>query len=292
MVEVILVRQLGLDVQSLRDPSKPLALNPTAAIRFKTRQNLLDGTFDVAQVLGSRLGTLAALSVKTPWNPAALRGMTANSIRAEIIDARQQSWVGLQQLLDYCWSIGIPVVHLCKLPAGARKMDGMALWCEGRPVIVIACQRRQPAWQLFIVAHELGHVIRSHVGPDLVTHVDLKVGAKPKETEEREANDFAVELLTGDPNMAFTPGRSWLNAHDLAESARSLGARLKIDPGHIALNYSWQQEFIQVGSAALNELSPDANSAALYRSRYSHLDLDSLTDDNRQLFDCLTSVPD
>ena len=109
-----------------------------------------------------------------------------------------------------------------------------------------------------------------------------------QETEERQANDFAIELLTGDPNTKFAPRYSWLNANDLAENARSLGEEMHIDPGVIALNYAWNQGFIQVGQAALKVLEPEADAAVIFREQYSRLDLDSLPDDSRRVFDCLT----
>ena len=98
-----------------------------------------------------------------------------------------------------------------------------------------------------------------------------------------------MELLLGNPNTKFAPRFSWLTAAELAENAQSLGEELSIDPGVIALNYAWNQGFMEVGTAALNLLVPDADAAAQFRSHYHNLDLDSLPEDSRRVFECLTT---
>src|SRR5207249_413747 len=122
----------------------------------------------------------------------------------------------------YCWAIGIPVLHVGRFPAAARKMDALAMRHEGRPAIVLRRNTQFHAWLLFHLAHELGHICKGHVGPEGVV-VDEKVDMDDCFLrEEWEANQFAVELLTGGDNCAFEfPLRT--TGVRLAELARTVG---------------------------------------------------------------------
>lgn len=284
IVESILSRQLGLDLPAVRDPQGSIVLQPTLAARFKMRGGVDARQLDVAQVLAARLATIAALCFD---RPLMLKELSAAVIRRRILQTGAL-WVGLEQLLDVCWQIGVPVVHLCQLPYGSKKMDGMVCWAEGRPVIVVACQHKSMAWQLFILAHELGHIICGHLLPDSPHILDDKVSTDVLEQQEQEANDFAVTMLMGHKNMAFRPQSSLLTGPELAEDAKELGADLQIDPGIIALNYSWHQRGFPVAMTALTLIEPDANAADLFKSKYDHLDLEALPQDSRRVFNCLT----
>ncbi len=107
-------------------------------------------------------------------------------------------------------------------------------------------------------------------------------------TEDAIRSRFAVELVMGDPGMSFKPSSSYLSAQSLAEEAIRLGDKLKIDLGSIILNYSYFMNFYPVAGAALNLLYPNPDSIRKYRSHYTNLDLEELTDDNRRVFECLT----
>ena len=286
ILEAILSRQLSLDLTALRNPQGDIVLQPSLAARFKMRAGLESSQLDVAQVLAARLATIAASCFD---RPLMLKELSAISIRNRILQGGAP-WVGLDQLLDVCWEIGVPVVHLCRLPQSGKKMDGMICWTEGRPVIVVACQQRSTAWQLFILAHELGHVACGHLLPDSPHILDDKVATNVREQQEKEANEFAVIQLTGHKGMAFQPQSSFLTGPELAETAQEIGADLKIDPGVIALNYSWNQTFFPVAMAAINLIEPEANAASVFRSRYAHLDLEALPQDSQRMFRCLTMM--
>ena len=109
------------------------------------------------------------------------------------------------------------------------------------------------------------------------------------EREEEEANAFAVELLTGNAETAFRPVSKWLKADALAASASDLGRRTCIDPGVIALNYSWNQGFFPVAMAALKILQPEANAQQQVRDHYVELDLERLAEDTQRFFNAVTS---
>jgi hypothetical protein len=192
--------------------------------------------------------------------------------------------VGLPELLDYCWSIGVPVLHLDHFPKNARRPDGFAARVNGRPVVVLCVRKRQPAWLLFILAHELGHIARGHIAED-GSLLDDRVEEASQDGEEREANAFAAELLTGTPPRRFRAAGRWSNAEELADDARRIGRQQMIDPGHVVLNYAYSmgQDFYAVANAALARLEPHANAVDAIRSVMAdRLDWSRLPDDSSE----------
>ena len=285
LAEIILSRQLGLDLATLRDPEGKLHLRPELSVRFKKREGVEEGQLDVAQALASRLATLAALCVDKPFRQSHL---TARHIRQMILE-KGSPWVGMDALLDFCWDLGIPVIQLCQVPIGSKKMDGMACWQEGHPVIVIPCQRQYMGWHAFILAHELGHVMCGHISPDSGYVLDDKVDRSQQQLQEIEANAFATELLMGHRDMMVAPASSYLTGVELARTAQSLGEKMQMDPGVIILNYSWNQKFFPVAMTALKELSQQSDAASRYQARYDHLDLEMLPEDSQRVFESLTA---
>ena len=129
-----------------------------------------------------------------------------------------------------------------------------------------------------------GHLSKGQVS------VDVQVKLEAADAEEAEANAFAVELLSGDPDLRFSPPQYRINGAELAASARSIGKKYRIDPGFIALNYSHSQGFMPLGAAALNELTPEPDAFSLYKAPYDRLKMDDLTEDNRHVFERLTEA--
>jgi Zn-dependent peptidase ImmA (M78 family) len=81
-------------------------------------------------------------------------------------------------------------------------------------------RRKSPSWLSFIIAHELGHLHHRHLRPGQ-TLVDEKVDQQSGEKDEREANDFALRLLTGQSDLGLSSTRR-LDAKALAEAAEAL----------------------------------------------------------------------
>jgi len=169
--EMILSRQLGIDLHALHDRKTRLRPRSQIVAKFKERGGVKVAQLDVAAALAARVAEIAALSIDAPLQLDALSALT---IRQRILDDGAR-WVGFENLLDFCWRVGVPVVHVAHFPTGCRKMNGMATLAKDRPVIVLTHKRKQPAWQLFILAHELGHIIRGHLNTETVAFVDEKV---------------------------------------------------------------------------------------------------------------------
>lgn len=277
---LLLSRHLGLELRSLQDDSVPLRLRDFGACKHKKRAEVTEGELALSRVMATRAAQLAAEAMPAPPCPLPT---SAAEIRQQILD-RGVPCVGLGELLDFCWSVGIPVLHLDHFPTNARRPDGFAAKVHGRPVVVLCRKAKYSAWLLFILAHELGHIALCHISDDgalLDDHVD----EASQDDEEMQANTFAVELLTGRPDCRFVPSGPWPNARELAEDARQLGRQRMIDPGHIVLNYAHAMgnSFFAVGNAALKVLDPHADAVGLVRTKLAEcLDWSRLPEDSSE----------
>jgi hypothetical protein len=133
---------------------------------------------------------------------------------------------------------------------------------------------------LFILAHEIGHIIRGHINSDGVL-IDEHVDRSSTDAEEKAANAFALELLTGNPqSQVFAVGP--VSARALAKAAYQAGVYEQIDPGHLVLNYAYQMgsDCFAVANVALKLLEPHADAVGLVQSRMlTYLDKTRLSED-------------
>ena len=222
---MLLSRHLGLDLATLQDEKTPLKLRKFGVCKYKKRDNVSEDELAISRVIGTRAAQLAAESASAV--PASVPG-DATEIRQQILDGNAP-WVGLEQLLDYCWSAGVPVLHVDHFPKNARRPDGFAAKVGGRPVIVLCRHEMHSAWLLFILAHELGHIALGHI-PDDGILLDEHVDGTGRDAEEQAANEFAIMLLTGAPEKRYVAADRWPNATELAAAAREIGRRELVDP--------------------------------------------------------------
>lgn len=277
---MLLSRHLGLDLASLQDEKSPLKLREFGVCKFKKRAGVSEDQLALARVMATRTAQLAAAAMP---EPAKALPSDAEEIRQHILD-RGAPWVGLKELLNYCWSMGLPVLHLDHFPKNACRPHGFASRLHGRQVIVLCRRSKYTAWLLFILAHELGHLVLGHV-PEDGALLDEHIEEASTDSEESEANAFALDLLTGSPERRFVAAGRWPNARALVESAREVGQRQMIDPGHVVLNYahSMGPSFFPVGNAALQMLEPHADAVSLIRAVMAeHLDWSLLPEDSSE----------
>ena len=277
---LLLSRHLGLDLASLQLENEPIRLRDFGTCKFKKRSDVSEDDLALARVLATRAAQLAASAVSTP---AVAIPVNASDIRQQILGDDAQ-WVGLDELLRYCWSIGLPVLHLDHFPKNAKRPDGFAARVHGRPVIVLCRHAKYSAWLLFILAHELGHLALGHV-PDEGTLIDQGLDEDSVDVEEQQANAFAIELLTGHQNRRVIASGRWPNAEGLASSASEIGRKSMIDPGHVILNYahSMGSSFFPVSNAALKLLEPNADAVAKVRTVMAeNLDWSRLPEDSSE----------
>lgn len=284
---MLLSRNLGLDIRSLQNAEAKLECRTFGKTCYKMKRSVAEDQLRQAHCIAARAAQLACFA--TSVSPA-LMPLTAKEIRAHICKSKDRT-VDFGALLDYCWELGIPVLHVSHFPKGARKMDGMAARVKGRPVIILSKTDHFSAKLLFLLAHELGHVILNHIG-DSGMVLDEKIDRESVDEVEIAANTFAVELLTGKPDTAYWVPRN-LIAQELADWSQSVGKRDQVDPGVVALNYAWQKGHWPVVQLALGIIEPKADAvAAVHTQMCARLDWDRLPAESRRFLFKVTGAED
>jgi Zn-dependent peptidase ImmA (M78 family) len=278
----IIARHLGLELMPLHKNGK-VEFQTQKAVNFKKTPGVSEAELSLAQNIATQALWLTCFQTQKPFDgipnsPAA--------IRQEILKSGNEA-VNLKNLLEYCWSKGVVVLHVSNFPVGVKKMEGLATLHNGRPGIVLCKNLQSSSWMVFLLAHELGHIACGHVKKQGVL-VDEKIDPESQDAEEKEANRFAIELLTGNPDMRFTaPYR--LTAEQLAEAAKSVGRRVQVDPGVVALNYAWQKKFYALANDALKQIEPPSSAVdEVHRQMQSGLQWDDIPESNREYIEKVT----
>ena len=272
-----LATRLGVQPSSLRTEGGAVEFVAASNVRYKTRNGV-----DVEKLYPARSVALRALRLAClTSDQRPLRPMTAQDIRNEIL-RNGKPWVSLDDLLDWCWTHGIPVLHLGN-PGGRTKMDGMAARFGDRFAIALCVNYREPSRQLFNLAHELGHIMSGHLPEDgaLVDEGFEKRDPDDRDTEEDQANEFATTLLTGERDYQCFSG-DFNRAPTLAMRSREIGVRHRISPGFVSLVYchlnprKWR-----LSAETLKILEPDTNAIEeINRTAAKHLDLSCLSEED------------
>ena len=274
---MLLSRNLGLDLASMQNEAVPVGLRNLGPCKFKKSAATSDEELVLARIVATRVAELMFPAVPIPKKSL----LTSASEIRQLILRTGAPWVSLASLVDYCWSVGLPVIHVSAFPPKTKKMDGLAYVRSGRYAIVLCKNSHHSAWLLFIVAHELGHIVLGHVGSNGVL-VDEQVDRNSTDEEEKAANAFALELLTGNPECQVLPVGPRVSAQVLARAAYQAGVREQVDPGHLVLNCAYQMgnDFFAAANAALKLLEPQADAVGLVRSSMlAHLDKTMLSED-------------
>lgn len=252
---------------------------------FKTRTGTDVAEIASARAMATAVAKVVASVTTTPWAgslPSAAR------LRSTAIARGNTPWVGLDDLLDACWSNGVPVVYMPSLPVAKSKMDGMVTFCCGRPVILVTKKASAPAWMLFVLAHEMGHVAEGHLDQcEGGAIVDEKVSEEDGDIDEQEqaANAYALQILTGGERSNIRLTRL-MNAASLADAALRFGRTNGIDPGHVILNAVKNspingKEPWPLGNAALKHIGEDITATDMCREALQqHTNVDALSDDS------------
>ncbi|MBE9402047.1 ImmA/IrrE family metallo-endopeptidase [Acinetobacter albensis] len=244
--------------------------------KFKHAKNVKENDLSKAVALTSLAGRLTLEAYDSPL--AQLESLSAQSIRETLL-SRNYPWIDFNILLNYCWEIGIPVIFVENLPS--PKMHGLALQLDGRPVIILT-NKHKHGFLIFHLAHELGHIILGHV-TDEQWVIDEIITEHNDEDIEKAANQFALEVLTGNSDSAFTSQRN-LYPDILARSALSVGRENKIDPLHIVLNYGHTNQCMPTANSACKALVRSLNISEsdqeIAKSTFMQfVDVDSLDDE-------------
>lgn len=221
------------------------------------------------------------LTASSPVGQFSLIGASAATLRDAVL--RSQSYVRLVDLLSLAWSSGIPVAYLRIFPAVRKRMAAMAVGVGDRRAVLLAKDSMYPPHIAFYLGHELAHIALNHINADAAI-VDMEadvLSTGSTDTEEAEADRFALELLTGRPDLQLVPEGSY-NAPGLADIALRVSAELHIEPGTIALCFAYSTGNWAVANSAMRFIydAPRPVWNEINRLTLSQLDLEQLPSDS------------
>jgi IrrE N-terminal-like domain len=276
---LILGQRFGVRAESLWTTNARPELKLPQGIQFKRRDNVVTIDLTIACAVAYTLARI--VSKAFPSKSLSSHYSDAGELRKQLL--RDQNKITFECILKYCLEIGIPVIHLHHLPSRAKKMEGMTFEYDTQPIIILT-RNRPHGYMLFDLAHELGHISLDHVSAEN-TIIDQKIDPDSDDAKEREANRFALELLTGHPECKIVPTGKNLNANELANASIRFGEQYSIDPLHIALNYGHSRKHWPVANAALKIIAGEAISdqKLLSETLLEYLDLNKLSEDDNVL---------
>lgn len=238
-----LARRLGLSPRSLFDGPPQFVWKDEA--KFK---NLAGATEQEAAVLASFGVAVGRCALGATRAHGELRGtITAADLRSSILAS--SPLVDLTGLLAFCWGVGIPVLQLALFPLARKRMHAITVRVNHRYAVFIGRESRFPAQVAYILAHEIGHIVLQHVAESAVLlEAEDPLRMQAKDAEEQTADRFALELLTGDPDLRVEADNEHFTATQLAYAASEASRERRIDPGVLALCLGhstgrWRQGF-------------------------------------------------
>jgi len=280
LAEAYIAKQLGFSAKSLRKSGSRLDTPPISEVRFKRYKNQIDDQVKASAIVALRAAHIVVQALDSGV-PEFRDPEKALEVRDSIL--RHSEYVDLDSLLDFCWTAGIVVLHLAKMPGGSKskRFDGLAAVVSERPVIALASVRDRPPWLAFYLAHELGHIMHRHVRSDKGALVDRSLTGSAPDSQELEADRFACELLWGhaEPNIPNLK----VNAPRLAVIAATKAPKIGVDPGVYALIYAKCNNRWPVAQDALKHLRLDSGGRAKIAARLeSYVSSDQLSETDEQ----------
>lgn len=262
-----LAQAFNLDPRSIYSVDTEVSFR-TAERKFKLSRNMKEADVAPSANYASAMARLSLAAFTTDPCPISSDPI---KLRNAILDVG--GIVNLESLLAWCGSVGIPVIHISDMPG--KKMLAVAIRSNGKFAVVLS-RKGAASEMLFWLAHEIGHIALGHLASDGFL-ADEKEGTE-QDTDEVEANDFAIKLLNG-LSANYKLGH-FIAANNFAATAMQYGKANAIDPGHVILNVAKNMKAFALGQAALKFLTDQDDACAkVNRSFRSHADLERLSDD-------------
>jgi hypothetical protein len=244
-------RRLGLDPASLlAHEDEPRFLWREEA-RFKHVSN--EGERELAGITSFGRSVASALVAAAPAPEAPGVDLSAPELREQVL-ASGRPYVDLLDLLNVCWAVGVPVVHLRVFPWPRKRMAAMTVAVDERSAILLAKDAVHPPAVAFYLAHELGHISLGHLGTDRII-VDLEdpeaLVARGDDDEEIAADRYALELLTGHSEPTVVAMGERPTATRLAAAALGKSPELHIEPGTLAQIFGYSTGNWRIATGAL-----------------------------------------
>lgn len=285
-------RRLGLDPRSMLDEGAPRFRGLERA-RFKH----LSGEDDVERAGITSYGRAVAvlLLAGVSSDVADITGLSALDLRQALLGS-ERPYVELRDLLAFAWGVGIPVVHLRIFPWKQKRMAAMTVSVDKRPAILLGKDSSYPAAIAFYLAHEIAHIALGHlVRDDLIVDLEEASLTAGGDDEERTADTYALEVLTGRPQLQVVASAAGApaTARGLAQSALQVAASLRIEPGVIAQLFGYSTGEWEKTNAALRHIYAKALPVWAEVNGYARtqLDLEAIPTDAVDFLNALLGEP-
>jgi hypothetical protein len=247
-------RRLGLDPHSLLEDGDAPRFLWSEEARFKHLSD--ESELERAGITSFGRAIAAILLAATAPCEQDLASVSARDLRESVLASGRQ-FVALDDLLALSWAFAIPTVHLRIFPWPQKRMAAMTVDVGGRSSVLLGKDSSYPATVAFYLAHELGHIALGHVAADrlIVDLEDETTAGEDKDQEERDADAYALELLTGNPApTVLAEGPGWAHGRALAKAALDAAAGLQIEPGTLALCFGHSTGDWRTANAALGHI--------------------------------------
>ncbi len=258
-------RRLGLSPSALFDGSTKFLWRDET--KFK---NLGTSTLHEQEVLAAFAVAVGRCALKATPAPPVASLPEPMVLRATILGTGRI--VGAFELLNFCWSFGIPVLQLKVFPLQQKRMHAVTVSHNRRYAILIGYDTKYIAVLAYMLAHEIAHILLGHLENEAsLLEVDDPLTARDLDDEEIAADRLALALLTGREDPQVLPSDQAYTATALATAAMNATESEQIDPGVLALclghsTQRWAQSYgalkiIPPGEQAIgtqiNELAVD-----------------------------------
>jgi hypothetical protein len=245
-----LARKLGLDPRSLLDDNDTPKFVWRDEARFKHLRT--DDEHQISAITSFGTALAALLLTATPASETEPGFPSAAELRTVLLT--RQPFVRLTDLLSVAWTFGIPVVHLRVFPAEQKRMAAMTVHARNRDAILIGREAVYPPYVAFHLAHEIAHIFLGHLRDSLaIVDMESELGTEA-DAEELEADQFALEVLTGTSEPVVLPRGSGYSASQLAANALEHASELRIEPGTLALCFGFSTKDWATANAALHKI--------------------------------------
>lgn len=283
-----LARRLGLRSQPLLGERVEFVWNNEARFKHLTAED------EAARAAMTSFGMAIGKSLlQSVVEGPAMGAIDAERLREALLARRP--YADLSGLVSTCWALGIPVIHLRVFPLDAKRMHAMVVHSNGRFAILLGHDARFPAQLAFTLTHELAHIMLGHLedAPALVD-LDDPATAGERDEQEREADEYALTVLTGSPDPTIETNIDDFNAPMLAQAVRAAAPVYRIEPGTLALCLAYRRQTWPVAMAALNRLYPDVGPLwqEINGVAAQQIGWETLTDDASDYLRSVMGLPD
>jgi len=273
--QIYLSRAFNLELSSLSNAHEPPRFF-SAEHKFKLHRNVSVEDVSASANYATAMARLALSATQISYTAFP---EDPNVLRERILQSR--ACVDLAGLLKFCADSGVPVMHIENMPG--TKMAGVAIRLAGRYAIVLS-KKAHPAYLLFHLAHEIGHIAKQHLAGDGFL-ADQKIGEGNRDdADEKEADAYAIRLINGvEIKYTAAPG-AIRSGKKLFEAASRKAQEKHVDVGHIILSYGHGQGNFGLANMALRYLAGEVKGGAVVNQAFfNSVDRDLLSEDQMEL---------